>query len=173
VAGGAAADGAAHSRPPAVGHDGSQATSTGCRCAFEPGNISGSPCPARLSHSATSTTTQRAHPSACLHPGDRRRSCDRVHHPFGVAARGASEARRAERTGARGGFFWLDRALCMCALPVLVPGCRAGAAVGRPPVGRNYPFVTAWRYCVRSCNTGPVRSRLLPAIVASFHEQGH
>ena len=54
------------------------------------------------------------------------RSRHRVHHPVGVAALGASEARGAERTGALGGFRWTAR--LACTLPVRVPswGRRGG-----------------------------------------------
>jgi hypothetical protein len=48
--------------------------------------------------------------------------------------------------------------------------CRAGAAGAageRSSAGRAYAFVTGWRNCIGTCNTGPVTSRLRAAIVAS------
>ena len=75
------------------------------------------PCPAHLSH-VSKPYTKRAHPHDRLLAQEVARSSSPS--ALGVAARGASEARQAERTGALGGFRWT--ACLACAMPVQVSG---------------------------------------------------
>ena len=126
------------------------------------------PCPAHLSH-ASDIHCQRAHPRGrqLAQEAVMRSSSPSA---VGVAARRASEARRAERTGALGGFLWIAR--FACAQPVRVSGWgrRGGRreTVCRSHISVCYSLEELHSHvCYGTCE------ELSASCCSCFHEQGH